>query len=133
MLGSKHLGQCFGALAAAAIAQGVHAQCGPDNLSALSITVNEATAPVTLVSAEAGEDKDTGETFVAMTFDARSARVIGDLTLRNIGQPMRIENEGREVVEAIIHSQILGGALSITVYDAAAAEALLSRLCPEAR
>ena len=62
----------------------------------------------------AGTDERTKEPIVQIVLTEASARIIADVSAKNIGRPLEVRVDGRAVVKAVIREPILGGSLQIS-------------------
>ncbi|WP_275633787.1 SecDF P1 head subdomain-containing protein [Psychromarinibacter halotolerans] len=97
--------------------------------AALALVIGDTSWPVTITSAKALTDPETDRAGVSMVFDARSARTMGQVTTDRVGETMAIENEGRLVLEAVIHAPVLDGHVDIRGFDNDRASEIVESLC----
>lgn len=97
--------------------------------AALALVVDDTVWPVNVTAVEALTDADTDRAGVSLTFDARSARIMGEVTTEHVGETMLIENEGRLVLQGVIRGAIQGGKMEVRGFDNARATEIAAEIC----
>lgn len=97
--------------------------------TALALVIDETSWPVTITSVVALPDFETDRGGVSLTFDARSARIVGQITTERVGETLAIENEGRLVLKSVLRGPAHGGILEIRGIDNARAAEIADGLC----